>query len=111
METALRTYDKLASTGLPFPMLIKVPYTHLVRFIMGLAPALTKDPYSLHDPLYGELFPILQDIDRADQTTQVIRLPKTALKIQEVMITTNEQWFEKKSNLMHSLDWSICLWV
>ena len=75
METAPRTYDKLASTGLPFPMLIKVPYTHLVRFISGLAP-LTKDPFAPQDPLHGELFPSLQDIDRADQTAQVIRLPK-----------------------------------
>ena len=88
MESAPRTYDNLASTGLPFPMLIKVPNTHFVRFISGLAP-LTKDPFAAQDPLHGELFAILQDIDRADQSAQVIRLPKTALKLQEVMLPTD----------------------
>ena len=96
MESAPRTYDNLASTGLPFPMLIKVPNTHFVRFISGLAP-LTKDPFAAQDPLHGELFAILQDIDRADQSAQVIRLPKTALKLQEVMLPTDVQWFEKIS--------------
>ena len=77
-------------------MLIKAPNTHFVRFISDLAP-LTKDLFAPQDPLHGELFAILQDIDRADNTAQVIRLPKTALKIQEVMLPTDEQWFAKIS--------------
>ena len=90
METAPRTYDNLlASTGLPFPMLIKVPNTHFMRFISGLAPPLTKDPFAPQDPLHRELFTILQDTDRADQMAQVIRLLKTALQIQEVANGTN----------------------
>ena len=96
MESTPRTYDDLASTGLPFPMLIKVPNTHFVRFISGLAP-LSKDPFAAPDPMHGELFAILQDIDRADQSAQVIRLPKTALKLQNVMLPTDPQWFEKIS--------------
>ena len=89
-----RTYDDLAATGLPFPMLIKVPHTHYVRFITGLAP-LIKDPFSQPDNLHGELFAIMQDIDRVDQSPQVIRLPKSALKVQDIMLPTDEQWLEK----------------
>ena len=38
---------------------------------------------------------LLQDIDHADNTAQVIRMPKDALKIWEIMLLTDEQWMEK----------------
>ena len=94
IKSTPRTYDDLAATGLPFPMLIKVPHTHYVRFITGLAP-LIKDPFAPPDKCHGELFAVMQDIDHVDQSPQVIRLPKSALKLHDVMLPTDQQWFEK----------------
>ena len=59
IEQKPRLYDDLASTGKPFPMLIKVPHSHNVRMISGLAPLL-QDPFaSVQDPMNGQLFAIM----------------------------------------------------
>jgi hypothetical protein len=39
-----------------------------------------------------------------DQSAQVIRLPKTALKLQEIMVPTDAQWFEKISKMEDASD-------
>ena len=90
------SYDNLAHTGLvPFPMLlVKVPGTHNVRFITGLAPLL-QDAFQPADPSHGQLYALLQDIDKPDQDAKVLRLPRSALKLMDVMIPTEDQWFDK----------------
>jgi len=94
INSAPQSYDDLAHTGLPFPMLVKVPGTHNVRFITGLAPLL-QDAFQPADPSHGQLYALLQDIDKPDQDAKVLRLPRSALKLMDVMIPTEDQWFDK----------------
>ena len=79
------TYDDLTATGKPFPMLIKVPNSHNVRMISGLAPLL-QDPFAnVQDLMNGQLFVIMHDVDKTNQNPSVIRLPDSALRIERVM--------------------------
>ena len=95
IEQKPRSYDDLAVTGKPFPMLIKVPNSHNVRMVSGVAPLL-QDPFATaQDPMNGQLFAIMHDVDKPNQTPSVIRLPDSALRIEQVMIPTEDQWFDK----------------
>ena len=95
IEQNPRSYDDLAVTGKPFPMLIKVPNSHNVRMISGVAPLL-QDPFAnTQDPMNGQLFAIMHDVDKQNQTPSVIRLPDSALRIEQIMIPTEDQWFDK----------------
>ena len=95
IEQKPRSYDDLAATGKPFPMLIKVPHSHNVRMISGLAPLL-QDPFaSVQDPMNGQLFAIMHDVDKTNQNPSVIRLPDSALRVEQIMIPTDDQWFDK----------------
>ena len=79
IEQKPRSYDDLAVTGKPFPMLIKVPNSHNVRMVSGVAPLL-QDPFATaQDPMNGQLFAIMHDVDKRNQTPSVIRLPDSAL--------------------------------
>ena len=90
INSAPPSYDDLAHTGLPFPMLVKVPGTHNVRFITGLAPLL-QDAFQPADPSHGQLYALLQDIDQPDQDAKVLWIPCSALKFMDVMIPTEDQ--------------------
>ena len=96
IEQKPRSYDDLTVTGKPFPMLIKVPNSHNnVRMISGLAPLL-QDPFAnVQDPMNGQLFTIMHDVDKPNQNLFVIRLPEPVLRIEQIMIPTKDQWFDK----------------
>ena len=88
-------YSSLITTSTPTPLLIKVPGTHTVRFITGIAPYID-DPFSTHRSQLAEHFlAIMQDIDTIDEDVTTIRLPKDILKINKVMAPTDIQFISK----------------
>jgi hypothetical protein len=88
-------YNSLATTATPLPLLIKVPGTHTVRFITGLAP-FVHDIFSQEEsPLTDQLLAIVQDIDNINEEAVIIRLPPNILKVSAVMAPTEEKFINK----------------
>ena len=88
-------YSSLLNTSTPTPLLIKVPGTHTVRFITGLAPYIN-DPFSSHrSQLADHFLAIMQDIDIIDEDVTTIRLPKDILKLNAIMSPTETQFITK----------------
>ena len=88
-------YNSLITTSTPTPLLIKVPGTHMVRFITGIAPYVN-DPFSKHrSQLEDHFLAIMQDIDTINKEATTIRLPKNILKINAIMAPTEEKFVTK----------------
>ena len=91
-------YGGLATTSTPTPLLIKVPGTHMVRFLTGIAPYI-KDPFAQKESnLTGHFLAIMQDIDTVAEDADIIRLPNDILKVAYVIAPTAAQ-FKTKINL------------
>ena len=90
-----KDYNSLATTSTPLPLLIKVPGTHTVRFITGLAP-FVQDLFSPdQSPLVDHFLAIVQDIDNIKEDAVAIRLPPNILKVNAVMAPTTEKFVTK----------------
>ena len=88
-------YTGLITTSTPTPLLIKVPGTHMVRFITGMAPYVN-DPFSNKtSQLNNHFLAIMQDIDNVTEDATVIRLPNNILKMTAVMTPTELQFVAK----------------
>jgi hypothetical protein len=88
-------HTSLTTTSTPTPLLIKVPGTHMVRFITGLAPYVN-DPFSnTTSHLEGHFLAIMQDIDNVNEDAAIIRLPGNILRVSAVMTPTVDQFKAK----------------
>ena len=89
-------YATLITSKMPMALLIKVPDTHMVRFITGLAPFM-QDPFSAApaSSLEGNFLSIMQDIDSPTEAPIPLELPLDVIKINAVMAPTQTQFSEK----------------
>ena len=89
-------YATLVTSKMPMALLIKVPDTHMVRFITGLAPYM-QDPFSATPAsiLDGKLLAIMQDIDNPAEAPTPLELPIDVIKLNAVMAPTQLQFREK----------------
>ena len=88
-------YNNLVTTSTPIPLLIKVPGTHTVRFITGLAPFVEDIFTPQKSPLSNHFLAIVQDIDNIKEDAVIIRLPPNILKVNAVMAPTKEKFQSK----------------
>ena len=85
LQTDPKDASTLTLTTKPIPLLIKVPGTCKVKFILGLAPCFS-DPFATQQSeMHGELLAIDGDIDDVLESPTVRKLPATLLDIREVV--------------------------
>ena len=87
--TFLKTNPKGASTltltTKPIPLLVKVPGTCKVKFLLGLAPCFSNLFATQQSEMHGELLAINDDIDDVLESPVVRKLPATLLDVREVI--------------------------
>ena len=76
----------LAFTASPVSVLVKVPSTNRVKFLLGMSPCL-KDPFSEQpSAVHGDILAIHGDIDDPQESPSIITLPADALEQKQVKI-------------------------
>ena len=85
----------LALTAKPIPLLIKVPGTYRVKFILGLAPCFG-DPFAGQpSPMHGALLAIDGDIDNVLESPTIRRFPDMLRNIKIVQCPAQETFLTK----------------
>ena len=95
LKTDPKDTGTLALTTKPIPLLIKVPGTCKVKFILGLAPCFS-DPFAGQpSPIHGSLLAIDGDIDDVLESPTVRKLPDTLLNMRKVLCPSNKKFLTK----------------
>ena len=85
----------LALTTTPVPVIIKVPGTNKIKFILGIAPCF-QDPFATStSAMHGEILGIDGDIDDPGETPVVRRLPKTVFNLRKIQTPAPDVFEEK----------------
>ncbi len=85
------TYGNINYIETPVPMLIQVPGTNRVRFMLGLT-FYMGNPMEELSPLHSKFLALHQDLDEASDTPQVVVLPDDLLKFNAVNAPTDKQF-------------------
>ena len=85
------TYGNINYIETPVPMLVQVPGTNRVRFMLGLT-FYMGNPMEELSPLHSKFLALHQDLDEASDTPQVVVLPDDLLKFNAVNAPTDKQF-------------------
>ena len=95
LQTDPKDPSTLTLTTKPVPLLIKVPGTCKVKFILGLAPCFS-DPFATQQSaMHGALLAIDGDIDDVLESPVVRKLPAKLLEVREVLCPSETTFHTK----------------